>query len=298
MQKRAITYKTFFHPLPVDGNAPVYFDKTCITLPCNEDFPMLHYHDRYEIGFCSEGNGLFLSDGQFFSVSAGDMILISPGIAHYSRSISLDGACKCRFAYVKPEPVENIISSFGIDPSEVNRSFSDCFRSADNSKENIALREIIDSCKRDDMRSTGLVIAKFVSFLLEYGSQIDIDGSSLLPANLADPTIQNVAEYIALHYNNSFSSSDLASICHLSESQLRRRFAAAYGNSPMAYRNSLRCRIAAELISRTGLSLSEVSSRVGYSSVSDFYRAFVKYKGTSPSEYRRRKRADQRIIVR
>ena len=133
---------------------------------------------------------------------------------------------------------------------------------------------------------------KFAAFLLEYGSQIDIEGSSLLPANLADPTIKNVAEYIALHYSDSFTSSDLASLCHLSESQLRRRFVAAYGNSPMAYRNSLRCRIAAELISRTELSIFEISSRVGYATTSDFFRAFVKYKGFSPSEYRRRKRAD------
>lgn len=253
---------------------------------------MLHYHDRYEIGFCSEGNGLFLSDGHFFSVSAGDVILISPGIAHYSRTISSVGTCKCRFAYIKPEHAENIISSLEIDPSEVNRAFSDCFRAADNSKEYIALRDIIDSCTGDDVRSTGLVLTKFAAFLLEYGSQIDIESSSLLPANLADPTIKNVAEYIALHYSDSFTSSDLASLCHLSESQLRRRFVAAYGNSPMAYRNSLRCRIAAELISRTELSISEISLRVGYATTSDFYRAFVKYKGFSPSEYRRRKRAD------
>jgi AraC-like DNA-binding protein len=59
---------------------------------------------------------------------------------------------------------------------------------------------------------------------------------------------------------------------------------------PIAYRNSLRSSIAAELLLRTEFSISEISTKLGFTSSSDFYRAFRKQYGESPSEYRKRKK--------
>ena len=95
-----------------------------------------------------------------------------------------------------------------------------------------------------------------------------------------------IAEYLSLHYCDSDSSKFLAEKCHLSESQLRRRFICAYGLPPIAYRNQLRCQIAAELLKRTSMTVLDISGRIGFNATSDFYRAFKKAYGTSPSGYR------------
>ena len=97
---------------------------------------------------------------------------------------------------------------------------------------------------------------------------------------------QQVAEFISLHYAEEHSAKELAAMCYLSESQLRRRFVCAYGMPPIAYRNALRCRIAEELLSTTSLTVAEISTRVGFKCTSDLYRSFYRLYSVSPRKYR------------
>ena len=96
-------------------------------------------------------------------------------------------------------------------------------------------------------------------------------------------------EHIEKHPELNTSVSELAAMCYLSESQLRRRFMASYGQPPIAYRNSLRCRIACELLTSTELPVAEIAERVGFGNVSDFYRMFRKLHGIAPYEYKKSK---------
>ena len=106
MQKRAFSqYEAFFAPLPVKADEPIFFDQRSVGLPFAEDFPKLHYHDRYEIGICESGEGLFLCEGRYSSVSAGDLMFVAPQDRHYSRSLHKDELCRCRFLYVSADAV-------------------------------------------------------------------------------------------------------------------------------------------------------------------------------------------------
>ena len=78
-------------------------------------------------------------------------------------------------------------------------------------------------------------------------------------------------------------------MCHLSESQLTRRFIKLFGLSPIAYKNKIRCLVGSELLYHTDLSLEEISLRLGFTSYTDFYRLFKKNFSLSPSEYRKTK---------
>ena len=55
----------------------------------------------------------------------------------------------------------------------------------------------------------------------------------------------------------------------------------------MEYINRKRVRRAEELLSRTGMTVDEISAAVGFSDKRSFYYAFEKYNGGVPSEYRR-----------
>ena len=114
------------------------------------------------------------------------------------------------------------------------------------------------------------------------------ENSSISP-DLFDP-ISIVAEYISLHYREPISNRTLAELSHLSESQLRRRFLASYGQPPHAFLNRLRCRIGSEMLGYTSRTVEDIAEAVGYGSASDFYRHFKALFGISPTAWRNMRR--------
>ena len=281
-------YHTLFEPLPVQSDNVLYFDKNAISLPYYEDFPRLHYHDRYELGICESGDGLFLSDGVYSSVTEGDLIFIAPDSRHYSRSLYRDKRCRCRFIYINARAIEEALS---FDAAEIARKIPPVIRPSEYPQAAAVISEIAESCKQNLPNKERLAVLKGAVMLLEaerwFGGAYKHSEKSDLFIGETDDAVAKTAEYLSLNYSANHSVKELAARCYLSESQLRRRFLAVYGMPPIAYRNHLRCNIAAELLSRTRLSVSEISERIGYTSPSDFYRIFQKCRGCSPSEYRK-----------
>ena len=299
MQKRASIslenhYDTYFDPLPVGKDGGLHFDTRDICLPYAEDFPRLHYHDRFEVGICKKGDGLFLSDGSFFPLSEGDAVFVSPGCRHYSRSLYKDKLCICRFAFIHPNAVcAHLKATSELDTEYIlgsSRLIPAILRADEHPRENSAIRELVSGCAEPSLSTDSIAAMRLAIFLLKLcGNPVtprENDGKASISFG-EFPAAARAAEYIYLHYNEPLSAAELALMYHISESQLRRQFISAYGMPPIAYRNMLRCRIAAELLTRSALSVSEISYHVGYSSVSDFYRAFIKLRGVSPSEYRK-----------
>ena len=94
-------------------------------------------------------------------------------------------------------------------------------------------------------------------------------------------------EYIGMHYMNPISGEDLASICSLSEAQLRRKFKEYLNMSPVEYLTMVRIQKAYELLNSTNYPMTEVALRVGYQDVSSFNRNFQKIMGVSPYQYKK-----------
>lgn len=300
MQKRAFLkkkqYETVFSPLPIEADATLYYDKTSVFLPYAEDFPKLHYHDRYEIGICEAGEGLFLSEGNFTSVSKGDLIFVAPKSRHYSRSLHADALCHCRFVYLRAEEIDEILQ-IGNEEEKVRFQMSltripTVIRPNEYPTAAALLSEITALCQESVPHRDRLAILRLATFLLESERWFPrIEDLTLEEHPICrEPHLEaaKIAEYLSLHYFESQTAKELAAMCHLSESQLRRQFLGSYGIPPIAYRNFLRCNIASELLCRTDLSIAEISEQLGYSSPSDFYRQFQKHHKISPSEYRKK----------
>lgn len=152
-------------------------------------------------------------------------------------------------------------------------------------KEAKILSDILKTCDENNDSIDTLAILKLGEFLF-IAPTVFGDANDPTEKNITDSAVAYVAEYLSIFYNKETSSSELAEMCFLSESQLRRRFLKEYGMPPIAYRNKIRCTIAGDLLLRTSFSVAEISDRVGYNTVSDFYRAFKKSYGISPTSYR------------
>lgn len=305
MQKHAFeqtsehNYKVVFEQSLWGKGQQIRADGYVSSLPTG-DISYLHYHNCLEVGICYEGDGLFLCDGRAESVSKGDIILIFPKTNHYSRGIDRSRLCFCRFAYFD---YISLLSPWTVSANDDSRP--DVFATRGGMVRGIPpvlrekeypdavtlLRKMIQACfnevpRRDEL--CGLYMSEFFlrapcwfeRFCFEHEEDNDRTRS-------VDAPIAKVAAYISLHYAERISAAELAALAHLSESQLRRRFQRKYRRSPMEYLNRLRCKIGAEMLRHTDLTVAVISEKVGYENPSDFYRHFVALMDLSPSEFRK-----------
>ncbi|MCR8633708.1 helix-turn-helix domain-containing protein [Paenibacillus radicis (ex Xue et al. 2023)] len=101
-----------------------------------------------------------------------------------------------------------------------------------------------------------------------------------------DPFMGNVLEYIHAQYTNEVEIDTLASIALQSRYHFIRSFKAAFGVTPYQYVLRLRMDEAKLKLQRSGMSITDISLSLGFSSVSQFYRAFVKAVGSTPEQFR------------
>ncbi|MEY1662355.1 AraC family transcriptional regulator [Isoalcanivorax beigongshangi] len=81
---------------------------------------------------------------------------------------------------------------------------------------------------------------------------------------------------------------DVGQVFGMTPQTLRRRLADE-GHTYQALKDSLRCDAAIEYLSRLELSLVDIAGMVGFSEPSTFHRAFKKWTGLPPGEYRSRR---------
>jgi AraC-like DNA-binding protein len=106
--------------------------------------------------------------------------------------------------------------------------------------------------------------------------------------DIAKKSKKNIApavKYIEEHYNTSITSSFLADICNISQSQLRRDFNSVYGVSPMEYKRNILCKMAKRLILAGEFTIGETAEILGFGDIYEFSHFFAKYAGMSPRDY-------------
>ena len=127
-------------------------------------------------------------------------------------------------------------------------------------------------------RALGLLYELF-SLLMGQVEQVELSGSKIAPA----------VQYIEAHVNQNISVELLASLCYMSQSQLRRLFQKEYGMSPISYKNKFRIDRAKELLVYGAMSVGEVAYALGFDSVFAFSKMFKKQTGIPPSVFSKKK---------
>jgi len=93
--------------------------------------------------------------------------------------------------------------------------------------------------------------------------------------------------WFADNFAHQITEDDLAREVSLSKRQLSRVFADIYGISFKEKLIEVRLHRAAQLLEQTELNTDKIALAVGYRSFSGFHRAFVKYFGCTPFDYRK-----------
>lgn len=257
------------------SSSPVFFpqtpgqisrDRIAMNLPAGE-IDSLHFHNVCEVGYCRCGDGLWLVGDIVEAIHPGDVMIIPPGVHHYSRSVS--GSCRCEFIYFD---ADRLLDSAKIEPrKKLPASMPPVIRDKKLAEILISMIETRDSYE------AALWFALFLAKLPDNLPEVKTDSGRLFPA----------LRRIMLDYSEPLTNADLASECGFCTSWFIKEFRREYDLTPMEFLADFRVKVAAGLL--TGeLSVTEVCTRSGFNSPSDLYRHFRKKFGVSPSEYRKK----------
>jgi len=119
-----------------------------------------------------------------------------------------------------------------------------------------------------------------------------ISNQYLLIPQMAEETknallsIRQAMVYLERNYHEKIVQQDMAKMCFMSSAYFSRQFKKATGLNMVDYINRIRLKEAVRLLMTSRVSISEISSRTGFSTVNYFNRVFKKAYNMSPREYK------------
>lgn len=106
-------------------------------------------------------------------------------------------------------------------------------------------------------------------------------------AALSDPSIYEALSLMHAHVSNDWTVEKLAQRVRMSRSSFAARFTELVGDPPLQYLARWRTTRAAELLRESDEKVETIANLVGYESLPAFSRAFKRWQGQSPANFRR-----------
>jgi len=129
--------------------------------------------------------------------------------------------------------------------------------------------------------------AFLITLIREKIQSTALSTSSMIP----DGKISDICNYINEHFTEKISLDDICFLFGTNKTTLCHKFKEDYGITISGYINKLKIRAAKSLIREEDLSVTEISERLGFSSIHYFCRLFKKHTSLSPTEYSKTIRA-------
>lgn len=99
--------------------------------------------------------------------------------------------------------------------------------------------------------------------------------------------VQEVARYISQNYAQPFTLQDAAQMAYMEKTYFSKRFKTLTGFGFWEYLTQTRLRAAEQLLRNSQLSVGQIAEHCGFCSGNHFGDIFRRWKGISPSEYRK-----------
>lgn len=120
------------------------------------------------------------------------------------------------------------------------------------------------------------------------GLFLELDANQTLPTNMADiRRFHPVLAYIESHLDRPLKLEELAHVAHLQPNYFSNAFKKVVGLPPMQYLNKRRIDMAERMLADKNLTLAQIAEWVGLSDAFYFSRIFKKFRGISPSAFRK-----------
>jgi len=262
------------------GNLPKWFSS----------FP-LHWHDDFELIYCTAGQMQVTLWGQAHTLGAGDLVVVLPRAVH---SIEQFGEAQGEYFNIMFHP--SLFQGAGDDlcygkyvlPFLEGERGMDCFQPA-ASPFNRDVTPCIQSllAHRADSYSTHELLIKSNLFLiLHHMTRYSTGAGGSGAQQLSYSRLKNALYYVQKFYDQDICVQRAAEQCGFSNSHFMKLFKELTGMSFNAYLVDYRLELAAKQLSEPGLKVIDIAENCGFHNQSYFNRAFRKKFQKTPLAYR------------
>ena len=251
-----------------------------------------HVHDFLEIGYCYDGNGVFIIEDKILPFKKGDSVLINNRELHI---MTANAGEMTRWGFLYLDPVA-LLSSYVtteesfLEPDTLcGRGFNN-ITNCDIHPEICAMtRDIIEEVANRKPGYKSIVRSLTWNMMVRYhrmnaGRQTEPEVPGL-KENLR--RIMPAMEYIAGNFSRPIDMGKLIRLSCSSESNFRKLFHKAVGCAPHVYIKRLRMKTAAVLLRNSRRPILDIATSSGYVTLSNFNRQFLEFYGVSPREWRK-----------
>lgn len=255
-------------------------------------FP-LHWHDDFELIYCTSGQMQVTLWGQAHTLRAQDLIVILPHAVHsIEQSSSGDGEYfnilfhPSLFKGTEADPCYDKY----VLPFLNGEKTMDCFYPAASSFNQTVTPSILSMYdNRKESYSTLELVVKSNLFLLlhhmnQYSTTATSDSRSL---QLSYSRLKNALYYVQKFYDHDISIREVSEQCGFSESHFMKLFKELTDMSFNAYLVNYRLELAAKQLSGTDYKVIDIAENCGFHNHSYFTRAFQKKYKKTPLMYRK-----------
>lgn len=280
-----------------DFYSPVYISNTERFLGYDKEYILtterihtLHFHRCLEIGVCTNGSGSCIVDNRRYHYKKNDISIALPYQPHLANS-DCGKYGTWIWLYYDPYRTMAIDDMCGnicsIIENQVN--FSGVF----SPEEHPVLAKIINKCLAE-LQNHGqlsqlyalLLVQQLILELSRIDCEFEKDFST---RRRSFDKILPALEHISQNLDNSkeLTLDILAQKCFVSTATLRRYFYQFTDMSPQKFIAHARISHSQYLLGNTMCDITEISAALGFDSISCYTRAFKRFCGMSPSEYRK-----------
>lgn len=245
-----------------------------------------HCHENVEVLLIQAGASDILVNGETVPVHAGEMIVL---FSHVIHSFYVRSQEPCRFLQIHFCPN----SFLDMTPQVIAKlRFISCMTDAHSTYLLQPCTAQMLSCvericgevdNKGEVHHTALAntyVAEMV-FLLSR----EIEQSYRQVFTIRNPLAIRAISYISNHLDKKISLADVAKGCNVTPRYLSEVFKTHVNITVNAYINIAKIDRAVNFIGDTGMSVTEVAGKLGFSSTQYFSKVFKKYTGVSPSEF-------------
>lgn len=256
-----------------------------------------HFHNEIEILYVKSGILTAYNDSISVSAKKGEVIFINSRVIHSTRrdaAATSEGLIQFDVSEIFQNNLQNLNKYFRYFLSE-NENQMYHFKSGDAATRefNQYISEILSELSEKKAAYEMYIKSSICRILaLLYRCNIIQNENTFLNTD-AIKRILPALNYIDNNYQNEITLENLSRTVSFNPNYLCRIFKKATNSTITEYLNFVRVYKAEKLIVSGKYSISEISSLVGFSSVSYFNRIFKRFKGCTPSAYRKVKYAVQ-----
>ena len=257
-----------------------------------EECPSNYYYGpsvrtHYLIHYCLSGKGKYHVNGKIYEIGKGDAFLIMPNVITYYQA---DNDNPWTYVWI------------GFDGTKAKPYLSRCNLDSNNlviHSDNInELKEIVISMLNHNKlsyRNEFFIQGKLFEFFsyLSKSADVPYKKEKSKDNNLY---VNKAMEYIINNYQNVVNVNEIADYLSLNRSYLTTIFKKALKVSPQKFLLMYRMKKAMELLMNTDYTINQIAISCGYSNQLSFSKAFHKFQGLSPREFRKRNRLENNIL--